>query len=162
MFHHVVQLLQLIWRSGTRTWNLRVPDLQLNCTLFIATHLMIGHTLMNPAGARSSDDLQWLESRIGYQVNSPRSDLNGDIPYWHHCTCIHYSFKSTTLCRKICDNPWWLSICIRSIITYDALWFVSGHHLWHAVICCHLYRIIIVYLCTSMTTWIKLYMLSNK
>ena len=26
------QVLQLIWRSGTRRWNLRVPDLQLSCS----------------------------------------------------------------------------------------------------------------------------------
>ena len=29
---HVVESLQLIWRSGTRRWNLRVPDLQMSCS----------------------------------------------------------------------------------------------------------------------------------
>ena len=29
---HVVKSLQLIWRSGTRRWNLRVPDLQMRCS----------------------------------------------------------------------------------------------------------------------------------
>ena len=28
---HVVKSLQLIWRSGTRRWNLRVPNLQMSC-----------------------------------------------------------------------------------------------------------------------------------
>ena len=29
---HVIKYLQLIWRSGTRRWNLRVPDLQMSCS----------------------------------------------------------------------------------------------------------------------------------
>ena len=29
---HVVKSLQLIWRLGTRIWNLRVPHLQMNCS----------------------------------------------------------------------------------------------------------------------------------
>ena len=28
---HAVKSLQLIWRSGTRRWHLRVPDLQMSC-----------------------------------------------------------------------------------------------------------------------------------
>ena len=30
VFYFYVKLLQFIWRSGTRTWNLRVPDLQIS------------------------------------------------------------------------------------------------------------------------------------
>ena len=29
---HVIKSLQLIWRSGTRRFNLRVPDLQMSCS----------------------------------------------------------------------------------------------------------------------------------
>ena len=29
---YVVKSLQLIWRSGTRRWNLRVPGLQMGCS----------------------------------------------------------------------------------------------------------------------------------
>ena len=29
---HTVKSLQLIWRSGTRRWNLRVPDLLMSCS----------------------------------------------------------------------------------------------------------------------------------
>ena len=31
---HVVKFVQLIWRSGICRWNLRVPDLELNCSDF--------------------------------------------------------------------------------------------------------------------------------
>ena len=29
---HVAKSLQLIWISGTRRWNLRVPDFQMSCS----------------------------------------------------------------------------------------------------------------------------------
>ena len=29
---HVIKSLQLIWRSGTRRWNLQVPDLPMRCS----------------------------------------------------------------------------------------------------------------------------------
>ena len=30
--YHVVKSLQLIWREGTRRWNLWVPNLQMSCS----------------------------------------------------------------------------------------------------------------------------------
>ena len=54
---HVVKSLQLIWRSGTRRWNLRVPGFQ-----------MI--------------ELQWLDRKIGFQESSSSSGRQGDLPYY--------------------------------------------------------------------------------
>ena len=52
MSHMLVKTLQLIWRSGTRRWNLRVPDLQMSCrdlTLWQGTRIVVAaewHTLL--------------------------------------------------------------------------------------------------------------------
>ena len=53
---HVVKTLQLIRRSGTRRWNLRVPDLQMSY----------------------SD----LTLKIGHQDSSPSNGCNGQMPCW--------------------------------------------------------------------------------
>ena len=54
---HLVKSRQLIWRLGTRRWNLRVPNLQMNC----------------------SD----LSLKIGYQGSSPSNGHQGDKPCSH-------------------------------------------------------------------------------
>ena len=44
MSYPYVKSLQLIWRSGTRRWNLRVPDLQMSCrdlTLHQSTRIVV-------------------------------------------------------------------------------------------------------------------------
>ena len=35
VLYRLVKSLQLIWRSGTRRWNLRVPNLQMSCSNMI-------------------------------------------------------------------------------------------------------------------------------
>ena len=63
-----VNSLQLIWRSGTRRWNLRVPDLQMSC-----------------------NDLTRM---WGYQDGSHNNDCQVTYPAGLILSnyCIHYSF----------------------------------------------------------------------
>ena len=39
--YHVVKSLQLIWRLGTRRWNLRVPNLQMSCSDSKGTRIVV-------------------------------------------------------------------------------------------------------------------------
>ena len=43
-------------------------------------------------GARSSNQLQWLDLKIGHQYNSLSNDNQGDIPY---CDVIIYAVSQT-------------------------------------------------------------------
>ena len=42
---------------------------------------MIGQPCISSTGARSSDELQWLDSKTGHQDDSPCDDNQGDMPY---------------------------------------------------------------------------------
>ena len=54
---HAIKSLQLIWRSSTRRFHL------------------------------SSNELNWLELKMGYQVCSCRNGRQGDMPYWFRLCC---------------------------------------------------------------------------
>ena len=47
-----------------------------------AIHLNIGHPWMKSTGARSSNELQRLESKIGHQDSSSSNGCQGDMPEW--------------------------------------------------------------------------------
>ena len=68
---HVVRSLQLIWRSDTRRFHLRVPDLQMSC---------IDLTL-----------------KIGHQYSSPSNGHQSNIPYWT-TLCFHFQCLHLELC----------------------------------------------------------------
>ena len=53
----VVEYLQLIWRSGTRRWNLRVHDLQMSCNV-------------------------WFDVNMGHYDISPSKGCQADMPYY--------------------------------------------------------------------------------
>ena len=72
-----VKSLQLIWRSGTRRWNLRVPDLQMNCR---------------------------LDYMIGYQDSNPSNGYQADIPYWSP-NYLHRQFESGSLTPVNIQSP---------------------------------------------------------
>ena len=49
-------------------------------SLVYATHLKITHPQMKSAGARSSNELQWLDLKRGRWDSSPSNGCQGDIP----------------------------------------------------------------------------------
>ena len=58
---HFVKSLQLLWRSGTHRWNLKMPNYQMNCR---------------------------LDFMKGYQDGSPSNGHQGDMPYCGGSTSI--------------------------------------------------------------------------
>ena len=64
-----VKSLQLIWRSGTRRFHLRVPDLQMSCSSFTQ---WMGTSLAAPASFHV------------YKITttSTSNGHQGDMPYW--------------------------------------------------------------------------------
>ena len=106
--------LQLICRSGTRRFNL------------------------SSTGARSSDELQRLDLKIGYQDSGPSTGHQGELPYhWygytHHTECeyIHSSAKviMQTILSPLAELEWWSQsqmLPIENFIIIFALHVKSG------------------------------------
>ena len=79
-----VKSLQLIWRSGTRRWNLRVPDSQVSCR----------------------DLTIWL---IGYQDSSPSNGCQATCPVCHYNDVIMSMMASQItsdciVCWTVCSG----------------------------------------------------------
>ena len=64
--YHVVKSHQLSWRSGTRRWNLRVPDLQMSCSDLTR---MRGYQPVLPAMV-TGDILHWPFGHLNEYVMS--------------------------------------------------------------------------------------------
>ena len=78
---HVVMSLQLTSISGTRRWNLWVPDLQISWLQ------------------------QWLHLKIGHQGNNTSNGHQADMPYWSNMHPINFSAKRTSRWR-VSDSTW--------------------------------------------------------
>ena len=75
---HVVKSQILIWRLGTRRWNLRVPNLQMSQSDEI--------NQMKYMAAQSSNESQGLDSKIGHLDSSSNNGHQSDMPYWWYDT----------------------------------------------------------------------------
>ena len=55
--YHVVKSLHLIWRSGTRRWNLPIPDLQISCN--VLTSLQGTRMIVPVMSTRVTCPIRW-------------------------------------------------------------------------------------------------------
>ena len=90
--YHVVKSLQLIWRLGTRRWNLRVPKLQMNCS-----DLKIRHPDISCSNSHQDDVLYHFELMPFSRWDTVKSS----------CICILWSFVQSVHKGYKTDLEWW-------------------------------------------------------
>ena len=122
--HLQVKSLQLIWRSGTRRWNLRAPDLQISCRLDCMT--------VHPIGIPSSGYPSIYP--IILQVKHPK--------YKHLCISISWDMQQSTMIKSR-QPTIWLTLLVPSVSIYadiltSSCFYMSVihggsyHHTWSA------------------------------
>ena len=87
---HVVKSRQLIWRLGTRRWNLRVPDLQTGCRDLTTWW---GSRIVAPAMAICPTALRWMSQNLIGDHYTPLNKVEGG-----------YTGFTMSICPSICGQ----------------------------------------------------------